>query len=91
MVVMYLLLLVGLLKSNGFDIVEEGVNNKIVSQHNDQHILHQHILHQSEWLDSSTNPTPPARFLNLLSAPTWKPLSILSPIELYGRHNPSHP
>ena len=35
MVVMYLLLLVGLFKSNGFDIVEESMNNKIVSQHND--------------------------------------------------------
>ena len=35
MVVMYLLMLVGILKSNGFDIVEEDVDDKIVSQHND--------------------------------------------------------
>ena len=35
MVVMYLLLLVGLLKSNGFDTVEEWENSKIVSLHND--------------------------------------------------------
>ena len=60
MVVMYLLLLVGLLKSNGFDIVEECENSKIVSLHND-YILN---INRSGG-DSSTNPTPPARFLNL--------------------------
>ena len=34
-VVMYLLMLVRLLKSNRFDIDEDVMNSKIVSQHND--------------------------------------------------------
>ena len=45
MVVMYLLMLVRLLKSNGFDIVEEGMNSRIVSQHND----HTFSLNRSGW------------------------------------------